>query len=96
MRLENLGGADLTIKKLKIKSIDNRSIIARMWTLITLQPAPSFSVYQDCTTITPDNFCAFRVDLKSGIIGENKALLTIVSNDLDTPVLTVPINVTLF
>ncbi|NJD91520.1 MAG: hypothetical protein FIA91_08415, partial [Geobacter sp.] len=83
MRLENLGGADLTIKKLKIKSIDNRSIIARMWALITLQPAPSFSINQDCTTIKPDNFCAFRVDMKSGIIGENNALLTIVSNDLD-------------
>jgi len=91
MRLENIGGADLTITKMKITAKDDRSIIARIWALITLQTGPSFSLYHDCTTIKPDSLCAFRVDFKSGIPGDNKAILTIFSNDPDTPVLRVPI-----
>lgn len=93
IRILNAGAADLTIKEMTmVKEQDSRSWFAHVWDWITRRPGPSFSVTHTCTSVASAHDCTCAVEFMSPSPGETQAMLTVISNDPDTPVMTVPVH----
>lgn len=100
MRILNGGAVDLVIEGMKITRRKSKHVgsfsIRNVWTMITGRNRTHelFSVENTCTILAPGRDCSFIVVFRSPTSGEKQADLEIISNDPDTPVLTVPINAT--
>lgn len=93
MRIMNTGAAALTLKEIKITETQGSWFwLKNIRALVTGGPAPLFSVTHTCAGIVPDGYCTLTVEFKSSASGDTRASLTIVSNDPDSPILTVPVH----
>ncbi len=83
MKIMNAGAADLIIKEIQLTN----KLDSQAWS----NKRSPFSVTHGCTNVEPSGDCTFTVEFNSPTAGLSEATLTIISNDPDAAVLSVPV-----